>query len=273
MPELPEVETTCRGIEPLLVQSVISDVVIHNPSLRWPVPEVLKDVLPGQRVLSIKRRGKYLLIGLDTGTLILHLGMTGNLRVADSLTARRKHDHVEIFFQEGFILRFNDSRRFGAIFWTQHDPSLHQSLKKLGPEPLTENFDAEYLFLKSRNRKVATKIFIMNHQIVVGVGNIYANEALFDAGISPNKAAKCLTRKEVKRLVEAIKVVLQKAIDAGGTTLRDFTDSQGREGYFKVDLKVYGRDGELCLVCRDTIRTKRLGQRSTFFCPTCQLKS
>lgn len=273
MPELPEVETTLRGIEPSLVKSVISHVLIHNPSLRWPVPLDLKEILPGQRVLSVKRRAKYILIVLEGGTLILHLGMTGNLRLVDPRTARRKHDHVEIFFQEGFVLRFNDSRRFGAVLWTQSDPALHQSLKTLGPEPLSEAFDAIYLFQKSRHRKVAVKIFIMNHQVVVGVGNIYANEALFDAGINPHKAAERLTIDDVSKLVQSIKIVLQKAIEAGGTTLRDFTDSHGRQGYFKVDLKVYGRGGKPCLVCRDTILTERLGQRATFFCPTCQTLS
>ena len=270
MPELPEVETTRRGIEPLVRNKLVERVLIHNISLRWPVPADLDSILSAQTVHSVERRSKYLLMNFDRGTLIIHLGMSGHLRVCRSGEERRKHDHVELVFSDHSILRFNDSRRFGAIFWTEADPLLHERLVALGPEPLSELFSADYLFRASRGRKVAVKPFIMDANVVVGVGNIYASEALFRAGISPLRQAGRVSRKAYAQLARSVREVLAEAIDAGGTTIRDFMDNEGRPGYFKQELKVYGRGGEQCTACGSTIKQTRLGQRSTFYCVKCQ---
>jgi formamidopyrimidine-DNA glycosylase len=210
------------------------------------------------------------LISFERGTLIIHLGMTGHLRVCRSGEKKRKHDHVELVFTDRSILRFNDSRRFGAIFWTEADPLRHERLVALGPEPLSELFSADYLFRVSRGRKIAVKPFIMDAKVVVGVGNIYASEALFRAGISPVRQAGRVSRNACARLARSVREVLVEAIDAGGTTIRDFMDSEGRPGYFKQELKVYGRGGEQCNTCGSTIKLIRLGQRSTFYCVKCQ---
>jgi len=270
MPELPEVETTRRGIEPLVRNKRVDQVLIHNISLRWPVPADLDAILSTQKVHSVERRAKYLLMKFDRGTLIIHLGMTGHLRICLSNEQRRKHDHVELVFTDRSILRFNDSRRFGAIFWTEMDPLLHERLAVLGPEPLTELFRADTLFRISRGRKIAVKSFIMDARTVVGVGNIYASEALFRAGISPVKQAGHVSRGAYRRLVQSVREVLTEAIDAGGTTIRNFTDTEGRPGYFKQDLRVYGRAGQSCTVCGSVIKQTRLGQRSTYHCAKCQ---
>lgn len=270
MPELPEVETTRRGIEPLVMNKIVDRVLVYNGALRWPVPGDLDTTLAGQIISSVTRRSKYLLFNFERGTLIIHLGMTGHLRVCRSAAERRKHDHVELVFSDHSILRFNDSRRFGAVFWTETDPLQHERLAALGPEPLSETFSAEYLFRVSRQRKIAIKPFLMDAKVVVGVGNIYASEALFRAGISPRKPAGRVSRSAYAQLVRSVQEVLAEAIDAGGTTIRDFTDSEGRPGYFRHELRVYGRAGEKCRQCAGVIKQIRLGQRSTFYCPKCQ---
>jgi formamidopyrimidine-DNA glycosylase len=270
MPELPEVETTRRGIVPLIVGKKVASVVIHNASLRWPIPKTLAEVLPGQSVRNVGRRSKYLLIGFERGTLIVHLGMTGHLRVADQTAERRKHDHVEIQFTDGKVLRFNDSRRFGAMIWTTDNPLLHARLAELGPEPFADEFNKDYLYKQARNRSVAIKPFLMDAKVVVGVGNIYASEALFRAGIDPRKPAGKVSRTAYSRLVDAVRAVLEESIAAGGTTIRDFTDSNGKPGYFKQALQVYGRTEQPCIRCHAPIRQIRLGQRSTYFCSKCQ---
>lgn len=270
MPELPEVETTRRGIAPHLEHRRVTHVVIRHHGLRWPVPRRLANQLEGQRLNLIERRAKYLLFHFDTGTLLLHLGMSGHLRVIPADTPVQKHDHLDFVFEGERCLRFNDPRRFGSVHWTKDDPEKHSLLKSLGPEPLSDEFDGDVLFEKSRKRSVAVKQFIMNAHIVVGVGNIYASEALFFAGIRPGRAAGRVTRIEYARLAEAIKTVLQSAIAKGGTTLRDFTQPDGNTGYFQVHLNVYDRAGEPCRVCGGEIRHKTIGQRATYFCTHCQ---
>jgi formamidopyrimidine-DNA glycosylase len=270
MPELPEVETTRRGIEPLVVNKTVKRVEIHNAALRWPVPGELLELLPGQQVRSVGRRSKYLLFNFERGTLIVHLGMTGHLRLTSHDAERRKHDHVEIVFADGTAMRFNDSRRFGAMLWSAADPLRHQRLKNLGPEPFSPGFNPTYLHRLSRGRKVAVKPFLMNARVVVGVGNIYASEALFRAGIAPTCPAGKVGKAAFERLVKSVREILKDAIASGGTTFRDFSDSQGRPGYFRQELCVYGRAGEVCTVCRTPIKQIRLGQRSTYFCPCCQ---
>lgn len=271
MPELPEVETTRRGIAPHLVHHRVTQVVVRHRGLRWPVPRRLVNHLEGQRLNAIERRAKYLLFRFDAGTLLLHLGMSGHLRVVPADTPVQKHDHLDFVFEGDRCLRFNDPRRFGSVHWTKDDPENHALLKSLGPEPLSDEFDGDVLFEKSRKRRIAVKLFIMNAHIVVGVGNIYANEALFLAGIRPGRAAGRVTRVEYARLAEAIKTVLQSAIAKGGTTLRDFTQPDGNTGYFQIHLNVYDRAGEPCRVCGAEIKHKVMGQRATYLCPTCQV--
>jgi formamidopyrimidine-DNA glycosylase len=269
MPELPEVETTRKGIEPHLVGNVINEIKIHNGSLRWPVPSTVS-ALNGAVVSSVERRGKYLLINVPAGTAIVHLGMSGSLRICKPRDTRRKHDHIELLIESGNCLRFHDPRRFGCFLWQAAGEPLHSLLAKLGPEPLSDAFSAEHLFKATRKRQVAIKNLIMNSEIVVGVGNIYASESLFMAGIRPGRAAKRITKIESAKLVETIKLVLERSIKQGGTTLRDFINSDGNPGYFAQSLQVYGREGEPCRVCEVAITQKVLGQRSTFYCPNCQ---
>lgn len=270
MPELPEVETTRRGLEPLLVGRSVQAVKVHNRALRWPVPHGLGRILAGRTVVQIGRRSKYLLIDCGGGTLIVHLGMTGHLRVVPQVEPRKKHDHVEFLLDDGRALRFNDSRRFGAILWTQDDPLAHPLLKDLGPEPFAAAFTAAYLAGRAQGRVVAVKPFLMEAKTVVGVGNIYASEALFRAGIDPRRPAGEVSRTAFARLVKTVREVLAEAIAAGGTTIRDFANSDGEPGYFRISLRVYGRGGEGCLGCGTPIKQIRLGQRSTYFCPKCQ---
>lgn len=270
MPELPEVETTRRGVAPHLEHRAVEKVVVRHHGLRWPVPRRLATALAGQRLNHVERRAKYLLFHFDAGTLLLHLGMSGHLRVIPAATPVEKHDHLDIVFEGDRCLRLNDPRRFGSVHWTKQDPASHRLLKSLGPEPLSDGFDGDYLFERSRRRKLAVKLFIMNAAIVVGVGNIYASEALFLAGIRPGRAAGRISRVEYSRLAEAIKTVLQKAIAKGGTTLRDFTQPDGNTGYFSLHLNVYGRGGAPCRKCGTEIRHKVMGQRSTYWCPFCQ---
>ena len=271
MPELPEVETTCRGIADHVIGHVISRININNPNLRWPVPvQEIQSKLPGRKITAVSRRAKYILLDCGNGHLIIHLGMSGSLRILDQTIQTEKHDHVEIFFANGTVLRLRDPRRFGAVLWTDQSPQKHALITSLGPEPLEDDFNQEYLFLKTRKRQRSIKNLIMDAHVVVGVGNIYASEALFHAGIRPGKSAGRLTKNNCLRLVTEIRRVLKKAISAGGTTLRDFTDSNGKAGYFSQELFVYGREGESCLACTGIIKRKVMGQRSSFYCPNCQ---
>lgn len=269
MPELPEVETTLRGIKPHILNRKVSAVVVRNRRLRWPVPAALDSRLAGQTVHGVTRRAKYLLLTLDTGTLILHLGMSGSLRITASATPAQKHDHVDIQFGSHTV-RLRDPRRFGAVLWTSRDPLQHKLLKHLGPEPLQDDFDGDHLYGASRGRKQAVKTFIMDSRRVVGVGNIYASEALFLAGIHPGTAAGRISRARYLALAAAIKQVLGAAIEQGGTTLRDFTASDGQPGYFAQSLHVYGRQGQPCTRCGAPVRQIQQGQRSTYYCPHCQ---
>lgn len=270
MPELPEVETTRRGIAPHIEGQSVRDVVVRQPRLRWPVPARLKSELREQKIDAVRRRGKYLLLESAAGTVLVHLGMSGSLHVVSANSPAEKHDHVDFVFANGRCLRLRDPRRFGAVLWTTRPAAQHKLLQSLGPEPLHETFDADYLFAASRARRVSVKAFIMDSKVVVGVGNIYASESLFMAGIHPKTAAGRISKARYERLVEAIKQVLAAAIKQGGTTLRDFTDSDGKPGYFQQQLQVYGRSGEACPRCGSRIRSLQLGQRNTFYCPQCQ---
>ena len=271
MPELPEVETTRRGIEPFLTGHAIQRVHVRNHHLRWPVS--LPEHLSGSPVLSVSRRAKYLLIETQVGALVVHLGMSGSLRVVAPDEEPRPHDHVDIEIQNGPWLRYNDPRRFGSFHFAEHPVGEHWLLKNLGVEPLGNEFSGDYLFEASRKRRVSVKSFIMDGKIVVGVGNIYAAEALFRAGIRPGIAAHRVSRLAYQLLAEAIRHILANAISVGGTTLRDFVGSDGQPGYFKQSLYVYGRQGEACRVCNTTLRLQTLGQRSTVYCPSCQTYS
>lgn len=278
MPELPEVETTRAGIAPHVSGRHVSEVIVRNRHLRWPVPAALSRELPGQRVHAVARRAKYLIFTADTGSAILHLGMSGSVRILTRDVEPLAHDHVDIRFGKGSgqssgkttILRFNDPRRFGCLLWTRRDPMRHPLLRDLGPEPLSDDFDGAELYAASRGRKVAVKSFIMNSHVVVGVGNIYASEALFRAGIHPRRPAGRISLSRYNELAKQIRKVLRAAIRAGGTTLRDFTDSDGLPGYFAHALDVYDRTGEPCKHCAQPVRQEVIGQRSTFFCPRCQ---
>ena len=270
MPELPEVETTRRGIEPWLVGHRIEEVVVRDRRLRWPVSRDLPGRLRGSTVHAVRRRAKYLLIATDAGTAILHLGMSGSLRVMDATAPPLAHDHVDIVLDSGRCLRFNDPRRFGCLLFTASDPLKHRLLANLAVEPLSPEFDGDALWRIARRRRAAIKIFIMDSRAVVGVGNIYASEALYRAGIRPGLAAGKVSRERMKILVEKIREVLTEAIGAGGTTLRDYVDPAGMPGYFRRQLFVYERAGQPCRKCRTRIRQYVQGQRSTYWCPRCQ---
>ncbi len=269
MPELPEVETTRRGIAPAILGRRVVSVVIREPRLRWRIASDLASAVANQTVRDVRRRAKYLLIDLDSGSLILHLGMSGSLRALPPETPTMTHDHVDIVFDSGICLRFNDPRRFGSLHWTP-TPDQHPLLRKLAPEPLGDDFNGDYLARTARRRKVAIKQFVMNSQVVVGVGNIYASESLFRAGIRPRRAAGRVSREELARLATAIKDVLKDAIRAGGTTLRDYVNAAGNSGYFRQKLYVYEREGQPCRQCHTAIRQLTQGGRSTYFCPSCQ---
>ena len=270
MPELPEVETTRRGLAAHLTGTGIADVVIRNGSLRWPIPKNLPKLLRGQTIRSLKRRAKYLLMDCGCGSLILHLGMSGSLRIMPVKTPPEKHDHFDLVLDNGTLMRLRDPRRFGAVLWHQGDPAAHPLLASLGPEPLEKDFDARYLYQATRGRSISIKQCIMDNHVVVGVGNIYANEALFRAGIRPQLAAGKLSRQRCARLVEEIRATLAEAIKLGGSTLRDFVNASGQAGYFQQTYWVYGRAGEPCRRCGATIRQIKQGQRSSFYCGTCQ---
>lgn len=270
MPELPEVETTRRGIEPHAVGRGITSLHLYEPRLRWRVQDDLPDLVAGQRILHAKRRAKYLLLELESGTLLLHLGMSGSLRVLPSDTPLLPHDHFDLILDSGNTLRFNDPRRFGSLHYTIEDPNKHPLLAKLAPEPLDPEFNADYLWRITRRRRVAIKQLLMNSTLVVGVGNIYASEALFRAKVRPRRQARNLSRPEVERLVRAVKSVLAMAIRVGGTTLRDYVGADGQPGYFRQKLYVYERNSLPCRNCRTPVRQLTQGQRSTYYCPNCQ---
>jgi formamidopyrimidine-DNA glycosylase len=270
MPELPEVETTMNGIKPFILQQKIVDIEIRQTKLRWPIEKNLLSQLSGETVQQIQRRGKYLLLFFSKGTLLIHLGMSGSLQIVKPNIPPKKHDHVDIIFANKLCLRFTDPRRFGAVLWTTAPVHDHVLLAHLGPEPLSADFTATYLWQKARGRKAPVKAFIMDGQVVVGVGNIYAAESLFMAGIHPNKAAGKVSLAAYEKLVAAIRKVLAAAIKKGGTTLKDFVHSEGKKGYFRIHLQVYGRGGEACYTCGTILKEVRLGQRSSVYCPHCQ---
>jgi formamidopyrimidine-DNA glycosylase len=269
MPELPEVETTLRGIAPHMEGQVIAEVAVRNASLRWPVPAAVARA-EGQKVVACRRRAKYLLVELERGGLLMHLGMSGSLRVCNADDTPRTHDHVDLVLDSGRCIRFNDPRRFGALLWWDRDPEAHALLRDLGPEPLSDAFSGEHLWRLSRGRRGAVKNFIMDGHVVVGVGNIYASEALFMSGIHPARAAGRVSRARYEALAAAIRDVLAHAIRRGGTTLRDFVDPDSNPGYFAQELLVYEREGNPCLQCGAAIRRRVIGQRSSYFCPKCQ---
>ena len=270
MPELPEVETTLRGIEPHILNRQITSISVRNPSLRWPVPvNSLKDNLVSNSFLSIRRRGKYLILESLKGFVLIHLGMSGCLRIFDNNSAPEKHDHIDVCFDDNSILRYTDPRRFGSFLWTE-DPESHVLINKLGPEPLGNEFSGTHLFKKSRKKKMPVKNLIMDSQVVVGVGNIYASEALFLAGIRPKKNAGKVSYDQYESLASEIRNLLNKSIEKGGTTLRDFVGGDNKPGYFKQQLNVYGRSGEECKVCRSILKNLKIGQRGSVYCPKCQ---
>lgn len=270
MPELPEVETTRRGIAAHLIGERVSRVRVREPRLRWPVPRALGREVRGQYIEGIRRRAKYLTIDTAAGSIILHLGMSGSLRIVAPDAPLRLHDHVDIDFECGRTLRYNDPRRFGSILWTRGDPMRHRLLAELGPEPLDGALDGQYLHAASRGRRAAVKTFVMDARTVVGVGNIYANEALHLAGIRPDREAGRVSLERYDALADAIKRVLTHAIERGGTTLRDFRGTDGEPGYFQLELLAYEREGAPCRRCGTRIRRKVIGQRSSYYCPRCQ---
>lgn len=267
MPELPEVETTLRGIEPYVVSQQITQLTVRQPALRWPVTDNIENLVQGQYIRCVKRRAKYLILQLDHGSLLIHLGMSGSLRIVDANQNLRKHDHIRMQLSNGHELRYHDPRRFGCWLWAADQ---HPQLKDLGPEPLSNQFNGDWLYQCSRGRKLTVKPFIMTNSVVVGVGNIYASEALFRSGIRPDRAATRISKARYQQLAQHIKEVLAAAIDLGGTTLRDFVNTAGQPGYFQQTLDVYGRGGQCCKVCQGVLKEIRLGQRSSVFCPSCQ---
>ena len=278
MPELPEVETTLRGIEPYVYQRAITDIVVRESRMRWPVPTADLKALIGRTVTHIERRAKYILMHTDAGVILLHLGMSGSLRVLKNGAAKGvekgaelgKHDHIDLCFDNNAIVRFNDPRRFGCCLLIQQPINEHKLILKLGPEPLSDSFNSDYLYSKARQRSAPIKNVIMDGHVVVGVGNIYASEALYESGIRPTKPANKIGKKRIDRLTQEIRAVLAKAIKAGGTTLKDFTQTDGKPGYFRHELQVYGRKGENCYRCGSQIKSLVLGQRNTFYCGNCQ---
>jgi formamidopyrimidine-DNA glycosylase len=270
MPELPEVETSRRGIAPHIEGKTFKAIIIRQSQLRWPVPDSLTTALPGLKLDSVERRGKYLLLKTCQGTLILHLGMSGNLRITTPEHAPGKHDHVDFIFENDTVLRLNDQRKFGAVLWSDGEALNHPLLATLGPEPLSAAFNGDYLLQRAGKRSLPVKSLLMDSHIVVGVGNIYASESLFMAGILPTRPAGGVSLREYRQLAEAVKTVLQQAIAKGGTTLRDFTDAHGKPGYFQQALRVYGRADQPCLTCEEPVQQVKIGQRASYFCSVCQ---
>jgi|SRR5690625_1299025 len=270
MPELPEVETTRRGIEPAVAGRRVEKVIVREQRLRWPIPRELPHELPGRVFDQVGRRGKYLLLGTGDRSLIIHLGMSGRLSVVTEDLAPTRHDHLDILLAGGNRLRLNDPRRFGSVFWWAGDPLNHPRLAGLGPEPLSGHFTPQYLYTMARGRRAPVKAFLMDARVVVGAGNIYATEALFMAGIHPRRPAGRIALTRYAELHAALRAVLKDAITRGGTTLRDYVGADGRPGFFQLDLRAYGRTGEPCKRCGHTLRTERIGQRASVFCPRCQ---
>jgi formamidopyrimidine-DNA glycosylase len=270
VPELPEVETIRRGVAPQVERRKVTAVRIYDRRLRWPVPRSLSRTLVGRIVDRVERRSKYLLFRLGRGTLIVHLGMTGSLRVFRAAPPRKQHDHVDLEFDGGIVLRYRDPRRFGAMLWSRGDAAAHPLLVALGPEPFAPEFNADYFFRETRKRRAAIKLALMDNGLVVGVGNIYANESLFRAGIRPTRPANRVSHARLQRLIGVVRETLSDAIAKGGSTLRDYVDSRGEPGYFQLDYFVYGREGEPCRACGTRIRSVRQGARASFFCPRCQ---
>lgn len=270
MPELPEVETVRRGIEPHVTGRRVAAVRIREPRLRWPVSRRLSAQLPGQRVHGVARRAKYLLLALDHGHLLIHLGMSGSLRVLPASAPAQKHDHIDIELDDGACVRFRDPRRFGSVLWTTRPPERHRLLRALGPEPLSDAFDGGHLYRRSRGRRAAVKAFLMDSRTVAGVGNIYANEALYRAGIHPGRPAGRVGASRYRALAAAVRETLNEAIERGGSTLRDFLNEDGDPGYFVPRLRVYARFGEPCAGCGGAIRRRVIGQRASYYCATCQ---
>src|SRR5450631_3141732 len=270
MPELPEVETTRRGLAPHVERQKVTAVRLYDRRLRWVVPQDLPKHLVGRTVDRIDRRSKYLLFRIGPDTLIVHLGMTGSLRVHRDSPPKGTHDHVDIEFANGVVLRYHDPRRFGAVLWSPQSEQIHPLLARLGPEPFSPEFSADYLHRATRSRSAAIKLALMDNHLVVGVGNIYANEALFRAGIRPTRAARRVSRVRLSRLIDAVRETLTEAIAKGGSTLRDYVDSSGEPGYFQLEYFVYGREGEPCRTCGTSIRHRRLGGRATTYCHACQ---
>ncbi len=268
MPELPEVETTLRGIRPFLLGETIDDLIIRQPSLRYPVTSGIEQSVRGHAIKEVSRRAKYLQLHLDNGSMLVHLGMSGSLRIIEPNVDWKKHDHIQLKLVSGKALRYHDPRRFGSWLWSDE---AHWQLNNLGPEPLSKEFDGDYLYSLSKGRKIAVKAFVMTNSVVVGVGNIYASEALFSTGIRPDRAAGRISRNRYNFLAENIKVTLKNAINLGGTTLRDYSNSAGDPGYFKQELFVYGRSGLPCKTCSNALAESRIGQRSSVFCPKCQV--
>ncbi len=270
MPELPEVETTRRGLSAGVVGRRIASVIVYDSRLRWPVPSTLPAALTGQRILALTRRSKYLLFAFERGTMLVHFGMTGSLRLYPQAPPRRKHDHVDWVMDDGATLRYHDPRRFGAVLWATDDPFAHPLLRDLGPEPLVDGFDGDTLWTAARGRNVPVKTLLMDNTVVVGVGNIYASEALYRAGIRPATAARRVSRARMATLASAVREVLAEAIAQGGSTLRDYVDGRGEAGRFQLTHYVYGREGKPCRVCGSTVRARTIGQRNSFWCPQCQ---
>lgn len=269
MPELPEVETTRAGLAPHLIGRRVTAATLRRPDLRWPIPSAITDALPGQRIADVRRRAKYLLIDAESGSALLHLGMSGVLRVLSPEMAPGRHDHVDLALDSGLVLRFTDPRRFGCLLW-QPAGTVHPLLADLGPEPLSDRFDGDYLHRLARRRTGPVKGFLMDQSVVVGVGNIYAAESLFLAGIHPLRPAGAISLARYRRLAEAVRKVLGHAIVRGGTTLRDFLAPDGAPGYFEQELQVYGREGQSCRRCGSMLRAQKLGNRATVWCPCCQ---
>ncbi|MCX7042135.1 MAG: bifunctional DNA-formamidopyrimidine glycosylase/DNA-(apurinic or apyrimidinic site) lyase [Gammaproteobacteria bacterium] len=269
MPELPEVETTRRGLAPHLQGRRVTGVTLRRPDLRWPIPAEISSLLPGQEILGLRRRAKYLLVDTAPGSALLHLGMSGSLRVLPAHTPVTAHDHVDVALDSGKVLRFNDPRRFGCLLW-QPAGSTHELLRNLGPEPLSDDFSGDYLFDRSRGRSASIKTFLMDQSIVVGVGNIYVAESLFQAGIAPARQAGRVSRDRYGALAQAVRAILAHAIQRGGTTLRDFISPDGVPGYFEQELFVYGREDQACKRCGRPLKGSRLGNRATAWCSHCQ---
>ena len=270
MPELPEVETVRRGLRPHLKGQTIERMVVREPRLRWPISSRLPQLIKGARIEGVDRRGKYLILSVAGGHVLWHFGMSGSLRVLRDPDPPGRHDHVDVWLSNQTVLRFRDPRRFGSVHWVRGDPSRHRLLAGLGPEPLSKEFNGDWLHARACGRRLRVKNFLMDGRVVVGVGNIYASEALFEAGVSPQRAAGRISRARYETVAHGIKVVLRRAIDAGGTTLRDFTRETGEPGYFAQQLQVYGREGDPCVRCATAIRRRVIGQRSSFYCPQCQ---